>query len=257
MNTFVHLIADYGKSDPAFSEVVHRLKAADPDVDVQTTAVPPFSTVATGFWIEQLGLHNPAFEGVVVYSNTAPRTETATSGRAVDGGDLCFLTLETGVPVVAVDAGHNLSFVRDRVDEFRTIETPATTAQFRSRDYFPNRVIELANGERGSLGSSRSVDDLPPTPEAVVCHVDGYGNIKTSIRASEFDLNRDEVTVEIGGESTVVAVREAVPAIEDRGVAMVPGSAGGDDPYMELFLRGGSATAAFERPDPGDDITIR
>ena len=74
MRPFIHLVADYGDADPAFSEVVHRLTYEDPSITVQTTAVPPFSTVATGFWIEQLGLHNPAFDDLLVYSNTAPRT---------------------------------------------------------------------------------------------------------------------------------------------------------------------------------------
>lgn len=257
MSTFIHLIADYGAGDPAFSEVVHRLTAEDPDVDVQPTAVPSFSTVATGFWIEQLGVHNPAFEDVFIYSNTAPRTEEAVSERADEGGELCFLTLETGVPVVAVDAGYNLSFVRESIVEFRVIEVPATRAQFRSRDYFPKRVIELATGNRSSLGAPRSREDIPAKPDAVVCHVDGYGNIKTSIRASEFDADHDEVTVTIDEETVEVAVRDGVPAVEEGSLGIIPGSAGGDDPYMEVFLRGGSAAAAFEQPTPGDDITIR
>lgn len=175
MSTFIHLIADYGKSDPAFSEVVHRLKAEDPDIQVHTTAVPPLSTVATGFWIEQLGLHNPAFEGLFIYSNTAPRTEDATPQHADEGGQLCYLTLETEVPVVAVDAGYNLSFVRDNIQEFWEIETPATGTQFRSRDHFPKQVVELANENRNALGNLRSSEDVPPKPAATICHVDGYG----------------------------------------------------------------------------------
>ena len=125
MSTFVHLIADYGAGDPAFSEVVHRLTCEDPEVTVQPTEVEPLSTVATGFWIAQLGLHNPAFEDLVVYSNTAPRTEETTPDRAAEGGRLCYLELDNGVPVVAVEAGYNLSFVREHVREFRVVETPA------------------------------------------------------------------------------------------------------------------------------------
>jgi hypothetical protein len=79
MNPFVHLIADYGGAEPAFSEVVHRLKNEDRDIGVRTTAVPPFSTIATGFWIEQFGVRNPIFDGLVVYSNTAPRAGESTS----------------------------------------------------------------------------------------------------------------------------------------------------------------------------------
>ncbi|WP_435073724.1 SAM hydrolase/SAM-dependent halogenase family protein [Halorubrum sp. HHNYT27] len=256
MATFIHLIADYGPSDPAFSEVVHRLTYEDPTINVQTTEVPPFSTIATGFWIEQLGLHNPAFDGLMIYSNTAPRTEDAAPGRADEGGRPCYLELENGIPVVAVDAGYNLSFVRDAIREFREIDTPVSRSQFRSRDYFPKRVAELADGDMGSLGPERTVQDIPPKPESVVCHVDGYGNIKTSIEASEFDPDGDTVQITINSETMNIVVRDAVSTVEQGTVALIPGSAGGNDPYMEVFMRGGSAATAFDHPDPGDEITI-
>lgn len=256
MNTFIHLIADYGRSDPAFSEVVHRLKYEDPAITVQTTDVPPFSTIATGFWIEQLGLHNPAFDGLMIYSNTAPRTEDAAPGRADEGGPPCYLELENGIPVVAVDAGYNLSFVRDAIREFREIETPGSRSQFRSRDYFPKRVVELADGDMSSLGPERTVRDIPPKPDSVVCHVDGYGNIKTSIEASEFHPDNDTVEITINSETRDIAVSDAVSTVEQGTIALLPGSAGGNDPYMEVFMRGGSAATAFHHPDPGDEITI-
>lgn len=254
---FVHLIADYGNGDPAFSEVVHRLKHELPDADVQPTAVPPLSTVATGFWIEQLGLHNPPFDDLLLYSNTAPRSETTRPRRDNEGGMLCYLELDTGVPVVAVDVGYNLSFVRDHVTAFREIDVQTGGSQFRSRDFFPTRVAELARGEMDSLGQERSVADVPTRPERTVCHVDGYGNVKTSIRASEFDPAGEQVDVEIGGTSRVVTVRDGVFGVPEGTLAIAPGSAGGDGPYVELFLRGGSAAGEFGNPSPGDSITIQ
>lgn len=257
MSTFVHLIADYGPSDPAFSEVVHRLTAADPTISVQTTEVQPFSTVATGFWIAQLGVHNPAFDDLLLYSNTAPRTTDSTPEQADTGGQLCYLELDNGVPVVAVDAGYNLSFVADHVETFREIELPADTGQFRSRDVFPRRVAEIANGDHSALGVERSIATVPSPPESVVCHVDGYGNVKTSVRNSTFSLDSETATVELNGKSRSVVVRDAVADVPEGALALIPGSAGGGDPYQELFLRGGSAAAAFDSPTPGDDLTIR
>ena len=257
MSVFIHLIADYGESDPAFSEVVHRLIYEDRNVEVQTTEVPPFSTVATGFWIEQLAVHNPAFDDLCVYSNTAPRTEETTPERADRGGQLCYLELDTGVPVVAVDAGYNLSFVKDRIREFRAVELPSETGQFRSRDSFPKRVVEIANGDTSSLGDARATEDIPSKPEQTVCHVDGYGNIKTSMRASTFDPGCETVTVTINAEPREAAVREGVSDVAEGTLALIPGSAGGSDPYEELFFRGGSAAAAFDEPRPGDSIDIQ
>lgn len=255
MSTFVHLIADYGVSDPAFSEVVHRLTYEDPDISVHPTEVPPLSTVATGFWIEQLGLHNPAFDDLLVYSNTAPRTEDTTPDRADEGGQLCYLELDNGVPVVAVDAGFNLSFVKDSIRKFRAVELPAATGQFRSRDVFPKRVVEIANGNMDSLGEELSLDRLPSKPDQAVCHVDGYGNIKTSVRSSTFEPSADEVTITLNEETRDVSVRKTLSEVTEGALGLIPGSTGGSDPYVEIFLRGGSAAMEFNHPQPGDTIT--
>lgn len=254
---FIQLVADYGDADPAFSEVVQRLKHEDRNATVNTTAVTPFSTVATGFWIEQLALHNPAFEGLTIYSNTAPRAEETEPRESNEGERLRYLELENGVPIVAADGGYNLSFVKDRIRRFHAIDAPKEGSQFRSRDYFPARVAEIANGDLSSLGEERSIQDIPSKPETVVCHLDGYGNVKTSIRASEFDPSGEEVTVEIGSSSRDAVVRNAVFDATEGSLVMAPGSSGGEDPYVELVQRGGSAAELFDQPSPGDSITLQ
>lgn len=254
MRPFIHLVADYGASDPAFSEVVHRLSREDPDLRVQTTAVTPLSTVATGFWIAQLGLHNPPFDGLLIYSNTAPRTDDATPDDTTLGGALRYVRLDTGVPVVAVDAGYNLSFVRNRIEELRDVDVGEGDSQFRSRDFFPQRVAEIATGDMHAVGPERDVANVPQKPASVVCHVDGYGNVKTSIRTSEFRADRDELAVTINDRHATVIPTDSVTAIPEGDIGIVPGSAGGTDPFMELFLRGGSAAATFGDPEPGDTV---
>lgn len=261
MRSFVHLVADYGPGDPAFSEVVHRLVAAEPRLTVQPTPVAALSTVATGFWIEQLAVHNPPFDRLLVYSNTAPRTDAAGEGRADSGGGLRYAELDNGVPVVAVDAGYNLAFVRPHVETLRDVPVPDDDTQFRSRDHFPERVAAIARGELAVLGEERAVGALPDPPVAAVCHVDGYGNVKTSIRASRLDADADagtgeRIRVTIGGTSRRAHLADAVAAIPSGGLGLVPGSAGGTDPYLELIRRGGSAAEDFGRPTPGAAVDI-
>lgn len=256
MSAFIHLVADYGVADPAFSEVVHRLKALDPSIDVQTTDVPPLSTIATGFWIEQLAVHNPAFDDLLIYSNTAPRTEQQTVSSAPAGGTLCYAEAENGTPVIAVDAGYNLAFIKPHLKEFREVEVPAESSQFRSRDFFPQSVVAIANGNTEILGQNRSLDEIPSQPEAVVCHVDGYGNIKTSIRASTLRQTSGTQTLRIDGVTNEISVRETVSDVADGTLGVVPGSSGGSDPYVEVFLRGGSAAQVFEQPNPGEPVEL-
>jgi hypothetical protein len=71
---FICLIADYGTGDPAFAEVTQRLMMALPSSQINLLSVPPFSTLATGFWIAQLGL-NPGPEERLIYHNCAPRRD--------------------------------------------------------------------------------------------------------------------------------------------------------------------------------------
>lgn len=257
MSAFIHLIADYGTGDPSFSEVIQRLKHEDPAIDVNKTAVAPFSTVATGFWIEQLGVHNPGFDRLAIYSNTAPRADETDPRDSNAGERLCYLELDSGTPVMAINGGYNLSFVKDNIADFRTIDAPERGSQFRSRDYFPTHVAEIANGNFDSIGDELPVDEIPEKPESTICHIDGYGNIKTSIRTSEFDPERKELTVEIGTHSIDVVHQDAIFEAEEGSLVIAPGSSGGEDPYLEIVHRGGSAAETFDQPTPGDTIDIR
>lgn len=255
MPPFIHLIADYGKGDPSFSEVIQRLKHEDPTITVNKTAVAPFSTIATGFWIEQLGIHNPAFEELAIYSNTAPRAEETGPRQSNAGEQLCYLELGNEIPVIAINGGYNLSFIKDWITEFRAIDAPDRGSQFRSRDYFPTRVAEIVNENFDSVGDKLSIEDIPQKPDSVVCHIDGYGNIKTSVRASEFNPGGN-ITIEIASQTEEVVVRDAIFEADEGSLVIAPGSSGGEDSYLEIVHRGGSAAEIFQSPNPGETITV-
>ena len=116
----VHIIADYGVGDLAFAEVVQRIKFYLPDAEPVLTPVPPFSTLAAGFCIAQLGL-NEAPGGTLVYHNVAPREDDEDSRRANAGEALAFARLHTGVRVIGVNAGYTFSFLRDVVEPYLRI----------------------------------------------------------------------------------------------------------------------------------------
>jgi S-adenosylmethionine hydrolase len=155
---------------------------------------------------------------------------------------------------VAIDGGNNLSFVKSDIREFRAVEAPRRGSRFQSRDYFLARAAEIAAGNLGSVGEERSVGDIPSKPEAVVRHVDGYGNTKTSVRASEFEADAEELAVGIGPRSESVSVSDAVFDAEEGTPVLAPGSGGGDDPCLEIVRQGGSAAEALDWPSPDDAI---
>jgi S-adenosylmethionine hydrolase len=252
--TFLHLIADYGTGDPAFGEVIHRFKALDDDIDVHPTSVPSFSSIATGFWIAQYGLYNPSFDDLAIYAKTAPRKDDSDPQHDNRGEELVHAELENGTPVIAVDAGHTFSFIRDDIRKLHEVEIPAKGSQFRSRDFFPQAVADLIQG-RDRLGAERDIGTIPTPPDETIAHIDGYGNIKTTIRASTIDLDPGtNIEVRIGGRGHEATYTEAAFEVPEGRMAFAPGSTGGKDPFMELFLRGDSAARRFNDPAIGQTV---
>ena len=259
----VHVVADYGPpGDLAFAEVVQRLKLHLPDAEPVLTPVPAFATLAAGFCVAQLGL-SEAPAGTLVYHNVAPRQDVAEAREGNAGERLAFARLPTGVRVVGVNAGHAFSFVRDAAEELRWAAVPAEGSQFRSRDLFPAAAAAIALGRPDALGDEIDRGDIPGVPAAAVAYVDGYGNLKTTLRAG--DLPRGgggAVRVRIGGRAMEAVAGEGTFAVRPGQVALAPGSSGwpvaggGEVRWVEVFLRGGSAWEAFGRPGIGERVEV-
>jgi S-adenosylmethionine hydrolase len=251
----IHVVADYGEKDPAFSEVFHRLKRQFPNADIQNTPVPRFSTVATGFWIAQLGLHSPRIENSFIYSNTAPRRVDDTEGN--NGRGFVMARLENGTRVFTVNSGHCLSFVRDSIEELREVEVRKRGSQFRSRDFFPGATSEAIETGGENLGARLEPSGVPEPPEASVGFVDGYGNIKTTIRKSELELEGGQkVRISIAGASNAAYHKRNTFEVPKGELSLAPGSSGGEDPFLEIMLRGGSAAQKFGGVQPGESVGI-
>ena len=259
----VHVVADYGPAgDLAFAEVVQRLRLHLPDAEPVPTPVPPFATLAAGFCIAQLGL-NEAPAGTLVYHNVAPRQDEDGPREANAGERLAFARLPTGVRVIGVNAGHAFSFVRDAAEELRWAAVPAEGSQFRSRDLFPAAAAAIALGRPDALGEAIGPEDVPGVPAGAVAYVDGYGNLKTTLRAGDLPGGGGAaVRVRIGGRELEAVAGGGTFAVRPGQVALAPGSsgwrgAGGEEVrWLEVFLRGGSAWEAFGRPGIGERVEV-
>lgn len=247
------MIADYGTGDPYFAEVIHRLKDLDPAVEIQPTSVPAFSTIGTGFWIAQYGLYNPAFDDVAIYANTAPRRKKEYAHNR--GEKLVYARLDNGMPVLAVNSGYSLSFIRDHIEELREVPIEESGSPFRSRDYFPEIVHSVLDEDLSVLGDEVPLSEVPHRPDDCVVWIDGFGNIKTNIRASAVELDEGQgLALGIGdGKTEATHVNNAFDVAEDE-LAFAPGSSGGQDPFMEIVLHGGAAAGYFRDPGIGDDV---
>jgi len=257
----IHLIADYGAGDLAFAEVTQRLAQLLPAASVCSTPVPAFDTVSAGFCAAQLALGDEPGERLI-YTNVAPRADHPDPRPGNQGERLVMASCDNGVTVVGVNSQHCFSFLRDRA-VIRYVDVPDRGSQFRSRDLFPDVVARLARGDEGCLGAV--VDDalIPPAPVRAVAYVDGYGNLKTTLRAGDLPGGGGPaVRVRIGGREREAVAGAGTFGVRPGQVALAPGSsgwrgAGGEEVrWLEVFLRGGSAWEAFGRPGVGDRVEV-
>lgn len=255
---YISLIADYGTGDPAFSEVTQRLLMGIPQAQINLLSVPPFSTLATGFWIAQLGL-NPGPTERLIYHNCAPRQDDPEARQNNEGEGLTYALLNNGVKVVGVNAGFTLSFIKNHA-QLQVVNVSRGGSQFRSRDIFPSAAAAIANGDFSLLGEKLNPDQILDVPHDRVAWVDGYGNIKTTIPAHTLKLEPEaKVVIRIGDVVSDAIYSDGSFRVPEGTLAFAPGSSGwsadGEIRWMELFLRGGSAWERFGKPRVNQKVT--
>jgi hypothetical protein len=259
------MVADYGYGDLAFVEVVQRMKLYLLDAEPVLTPVPPFSTLAVGFCVAQLGL-NQAPPGTIVYHNVAPRADEEAARAENTGERLAFALLSTGVRVVGVNAGYAFSFVRDAAEELRWASDGAGGSQFRSRDLFPRTAADVVFGRPGALAGTLETSAVPDVPRDRVAYVDGYGNLKTTIEVGTDSgggaPSGSAVWVRIRGVEREATASDGSFEVEEGRLACASGSSGWkrangvETRFVELFLRGGSAWEEFGHPPVGSEVRV-
>lgn len=252
----IQLIADYGVGDPAFGEVIQKLTYLDRHIRVHEMSVPAFSTIATGIWIAQFSSVN-AFPGLVIYSNTAPRKVLPHFEEKTDGGRLVYTKLEDGATIIAVNSGYALSFIKNKIRTLHLINVPNVGSQFRSRDFYPDAVVGIANGDMRLVGDEIAVKSIPESPKDKIGFIDGYGNLKTTLRHSESTFGvGTKVNITVNGVTKVGVVADETYKVKDSDVSFAPGSTGGTDRFMEIWVRGGSAWEVFGKPKVEEGFEI-
>lgn len=254
---FIQLIADYGVGDPSFGEVTQKLQCLSPGIIVFPTAVPSFNTIATGFWTAQYALVNTTPQ-MIIYTNTAPRQDDKESRKENEGERLVYALLTNGMKIVGVNAGHCFSFVKEEITKLHKVNVTNKGSQFRSRDFFPEAVIGIARGEAKYIGEKLDVKSIPDIPKDKIAWVDGYGNIKTTIRLSEMKKHTSgqPLLITLGHMKRTAWYSDGTFNVREGELAFAPGSSGGRDRFMELFLRGLSAWKELGKPTGDEELVI-
>jgi hypothetical protein len=256
------VICDYAPDGLEFSEIMTRFHTtlADPgSVLIHQTATPPLDTIAVGFATAQLGL-GPVRDRTVIFGNAAPRRDRDEVSAENRGRGLRYARLDNGVEVVSVSSEYAFSFIKDRIVEYREVASPAAGSQFRSRDYFPQYVAAIVDGDYSVLTDRLDPATIEEVPSHLVAWTDGFGNIKTTLRRSHLESEGlrvgDRVLVTLNGVTLAGVISDGGFTVPRGVLAVNAGSSGYDDPFVELFLRvhhmsEKAAAVRFDYPEGG------
>lgn len=266
--TFAHFALDYAPSGLEFGEIIQqfRMHLEYPEqVYIQQTSVPSLDTMAVGFVTAQYALA-PHSGRMVIYGNAAPRRDKTKAKKDNADEGIKYVRLDNGVEVINVNSEYAFGFMKSHVVEFRDIDCPNAGSQFRSRDFFPERVAKLINGDRSILTTELDIASIPDVPNNLIAWTDGFGNVKTTMRLSDLEKNG----FKIGQKVQVICNRVSMLGViavggfaVDRGVLAVnAGSSGFEDPFIELFLRvhhmsEKTAAVRFDYPEGGTPFEIK
>lgn len=266
--TLLHVICDYKAGGMEFGEITNRLQyhlEKPHAVRIHPTEVPPLDTMAIGFVTAQYAFA-PHKGRMVIYGNAAPRRDSSKAMKNNQDQGIKYARLKNGVEIINVNSEYAFGFIKSEIVEFRNIECPDAGSQFRSRDYFPERVAKIVNEDRSILTTELSISDIPEIPNNEVAWTDGFGNIKTTMRKSDLDekglKNGQSVQVILNGVSMLGVIATGGFSV-DRGVLAVNiGSSGYDNPFVEFFLRvhhmtEKTASVRFDYPAGGTKFEIK
>lgn len=257
-NYLIHVIGDYCDHN-AFNRVKQKLRLMLKNAGVpfektsfDETWVPQFDTRATGFNLAELARNSELADDDtrhIFFVNTAPRKDD-TKGRSNNAGEkLIYARLDNGVEILGVNSGYSFSFLDDAIVEARHLDISDKGSQFRSLNVFPHALERLAkDDETLMLGDAKA--DIPSRPsEYSINLIDGYGNVKTNIKANDFDESNYgcQATLTVHGvEHPVKISHRLFEDPEGTGLVLYCGSSGWVEngetvQFMEVALRGASA----------------
>jgi len=260
----LHIVADYGPGDLAFSEMISALARHLPDdFRWHNTTVKSFDTIATGFVTAQLGLQKESLRApkTYLYVNCAPRKDRAQARQHNEGEGLLYAKFKTGVEAVIVNSGYSLSFSRDGIEELWSIGVERGGSQFRSRDIFPPVVGQVAQKDYSFRKVKLNhLEVIPDAPIGVVGYLDSFGNLKTTYREGDALIASlqpgQRVHLKINGFERTAHVASGSFNVEEGDIAFAPGSSGHERRFWEIFQRGGSAWDTFGQPRVGSPIEV-
>ncbi len=278
----IFVIGDYGKGDLAFAEVTQMILGFSKDPHIITIPVQQFNTDEAGFCALQIAInHEKQVAGnsdnapkIYIFMNVAPRKDSSDARNDNAGEPLMYAKLKSGLEIIGVFSGFSFSYIKPMIEKFGVINTKTSGSQFRSRDYFPEELGRIMNGDYSNVTGEYAISNIPDPGTYKILYVDGYGNIKLSVTESEMEKmfalrgtrngNNNEslkISVSISGTTkNVTYSQNGMFSVPESGsiICMSPGSSGVEgNRFIEISIRCGNAAKEFGFPKAGEEVSVK
>lgn len=230
------------------------------------------STIHTSFLINQLIIDIERYGQpleTMIFQNTDPRLHTSTSTKKAEGAKPVIIKLNSGIYLTGPNSGFNFSLIKNKIEKIYQYVGVNEEGQFHSRDLYSRISAHLMEYMEDELELDEiSKYEIPTLDGFFIGHIDNYGNIKTTIKHSDFkgkfeygDLIEIKINDTTKKAKYVTNLFGGVPGE----LVIYPGSSGNiDDRFLEIsvwrhFTEKNPTTglAEFNHPKPGTKIEIK
>ena len=232
------------------------------------------STVHASYLIKQVveteeRLGKP--KNTVIFQNTDPRLQTKKGVEKAKGAEFIVIELKSGIFVCGPNAGYDFSMIKEKIKKIYLLKNFDKGTQFRSRDLYSKVSATLIEDRLDELKLTPTSLNIIPNIGAgfFVGHIDNYGNIKTTIKLSDFIKKGfkfgNKIEISINEATRICEFATNLFGAQPGKLIIYPGSSGNqNDPYLEIsvwrhFTEDEKTTGIheFNNPLPGDNINIQ
>lgn len=267
------VIADWADDSLNRQEIITAVDGflKDPDnMNINFVSSTP-STIHTAFLISQIVEDEERFGrplNTVIFQNTDPRIQTTEGVEKAKGAEFIIIKLKSGLYICGPNAGYDFSLIKDKIDEVFHYEGLDKGSQFRSRDLYARVSAHLMDSLEDEMDLEEIPSDMIPQLEGhYIAHIDNHGNVKTTIRHSEFKGRYeygDIVEITINDKTQKAEYVSNLFGGKPGKLVIYPGSSGKvGDPNLEIsvwrhFTEKNPTTGvhAFDNPRPGMEIKL-
>lgn len=227
------------------------------------------STIHTAFLMSQVVVTEEYYGQpieTVVFQNTDARWHAQSHLEKADGAKPLIIRLKSGVYVVGPNAQYNFSLIKNKIEEVYEYTGINEEGQFHSRDLYARIAAHLMDYMEDEMDLEEISSNIIPALEGYhVGHIDGYGNMKTTIHHEYFKEKYkygDVVKIKINEVQHNVKYVTNLFGGEKGELVIYPGSSGPkDNRYLEITRwshftgkDAGTGLHAFNNPIPGQEI---